>query len=342
MSQSMINRKGVWNHEQRRRVLSAANHLRKTLISTRSRLLNALTLTPIPRFMEGVQPGKASTSCVIDYPRHGQPTDGQLFPLSSKDLAASVSNETAFQLGSLMVSLRIDVHGERARSVEKDLLTSKDITVGEITEDVASFLRLMQDRPLGQNEDFLMVSMATKNSYLAVPRDRNDGESFDTDSPKREFSAKNYPLAVRNNVTDRDIESAVLANVDELAKLNNVPFPDNQAKMAKEVRSRFRSASVAHAVANMKSAKLGAEKELFRVQPSENTKLLDLIMEYRSLFPDPSQMIVLHVEVVSAKDIHMEELMVDYLRIPRWEGLPSNPVGFRNRATLKISPDAGN
>ena len=254
-------------------MLSASNHIRKTLMSTRSKLLNAATVTPIPRFAEGISPGRAATSAVIDYPRHGQPTDGQLFPLSSKDLAASVSNETAFQMGSIMVTMRFDVLGDRERSVEKDFLSSNDITVGEITEDAAAFLRLIQDKPLGQDEDFLVISMATKNSYHAVPRDRNVDSEAEKDGPRRDFMAKTFPLAVRNNVTDRDIESAILANVDDLAKLNNVPFPDNQASIAKEVRSRFRAATVAHAIANMKEAKLGKEKQLFQVQPTESTKV---------------------------------------------------------------------
>ena len=274
MSQANINRKGVWNYEQQRRTLAAANHIRKTLISTRSRLLNAVTKTPIPRFMEEVKPGRAATSAVIDYPKNGQPTDGQLFPLSSKDLAASVSNETAFQLNSLMVTVRIDVLGDRKRSIEKEFLSAKDITIGEMTEDVASYLKLVQDRPLGNDEDFLMISMATKNSYTAVPRDRNVELNEQECGPAREFMAKNFPLAVRNNVTDRDIESAILANVDDLAGLNKVSFPDNQAKMAKEVRSRFRAATVAHAVANMKEAQVGAEKQLFKTQPAENTKVI--------------------------------------------------------------------
>ena len=94
--------------------------------------------------------------------------------------------------------------------------------------------------------------------------------------------AKNYPLSVRNNVTDRDIESAILANVDDLASLNEVPFPDNQAKMAKEVRSRFRSATVAHAVANMREAKIGLEKQLFKVQPVENTKVSSLKLKRKN------------------------------------------------------------
>ena len=64
-------------------------------------------------------------------------------------------------------------------------------------------------------------------------------------------------------------------------------------------------------------------------------------MEYRMNFPDPNQTIVLHVEVLSARQIHMEKLAVEYLRIPRWEGLPVNPVGFRNRRLKKVSPDSG-
>ena len=64
-------------------------------------------------------------------------------------------------------------------------------------------------------------------------------------------------------------------------------------------------------------------------------------MEHRAEFPDPNQSVVLHVEVMSAKQLHMEDLMVEYLRIPLWEGLPSQPVGFRNRKFAKITPDAG-
>ena len=68
---------------------------------------------------------------------------------------------------------------------------------------------------------------------------------------------------------------------------------------------------------------------------------MDLVMENRMLFPDPNQTMVLHVEVMSSRRLHMENLKVDYLRIPIWEGLPTNPVGFRNRNNLKITPDAG-
>ena len=272
MTQSMINRKGVWNYEQKRRVLSAANHIRKTLISTRSRLLNAVTLTPIPRFAVGVHPGQAATSCVIDYPRHAQPTDGQLFPLSSKDLAASIANETAFQLDSIRITYRIDILGNRSRSIEKDFLSSKDITIGEATEDVAGFLRLIQDKPLAHDEDLLVLSMATKNTYQAVPKDRKE-QKTGPERPSREFTAKNYPISVRNNVTDQDVETEIMKNVDQLAKMNNVLPPDNQAFNVIEARSRFRAASVIYAVANMRAAKIGEDKELFKAQPSENTKV---------------------------------------------------------------------
>ena len=274
MARFIHDRKGVWNLEQRRRTLAAANHIRKTLISMRSKLLNSVTLTSIPRYLEGVEPGQAATSCVIDYPKNSLPTDGQLFPLSSKDLAASVNNETAVQLESLLVTSRFDIHGDRARSMEKDILSTKDITVGELIEDMASYLRLLQDRPLGAEEDFMVVSMAPRDSYCSVPRDRVSSLDIrERTGPEKKFMAKNFVLGVRNNVSDRDIEMAVLANVDGLAKLNNVPFPDDQVSMAKSIRSRFRAATVAHAVANLREAELGTEKQLFKVQPLEDMKV---------------------------------------------------------------------
>ena len=64
-------------------------------------------------------------------------------------------------------------------------------------------------------------------------------------------------------------------------------------------------------------------------------------MDNRAIFPDPNKSVVINVEVFSAKKIHMDKLSVEYLRIPRWEGLPENPVGFRNLKSAKTSPDAG-
>ena len=65
-------------------------------------------------------------------------------------------------------------------------------------------------------------------------------------------------------------------------------------------------------------------------------------MDNRLEFPDPSKAVVVNVEVFSSKKIHMEKLGVEYLRIPKWTGLPENPIGFRSLKDNKPSPDAGN
>ena len=64
-------------------------------------------------------------------------------------------------------------------------------------------------------------------------------------------------------------------------------------------------------------------------------------MDNRAEFSDPEQQVIIHAEIFSAKDLDMETLKVDHLRIPMWDGVPENPVGFRNRKDKILSADAG-
>ena len=64
-------------------------------------------------------------------------------------------------------------------------------------------------------------------------------------------------------------------------------------------------------------------------------------MDYREFFPDPEREIILHVEIYSSRELGMQVLEVDHLRVPRWEGLPENPICFRDRRNPTPTPDAG-
>ena len=64
-------------------------------------------------------------------------------------------------------------------------------------------------------------------------------------------------------------------------------------------------------------------------------------MDRRDYFPSPDREIIIQVEIVPAQLIQMETLVVENLRIPFWEGLPENPVGFRDRRKPEPTADAG-
>ena len=102
----------------------------------------------MPKLKPGSDNEVMSTSAVVDFPKMIQPTEGGLFPLTSKDLGAACHNETEIQLESFKVDLRFDVNVERHRWTEKLFTTSLDATVDELVEDVAIYLRLLQDVPL--------------------------------------------------------------------------------------------------------------------------------------------------------------------------------------------------
>ena len=266
----------TWNMEQQRRTLGSSNHIRKTVDSMRTRLLNKTGLTPLPKLRPGSDSEVMSTTAVVDFPKLIQPTEGGLFPLTSKDLAASCHNETEIQLQSYKFDARFDVNVERHRWTEKLFTTSLDSTIDELTEDVAIFLRLLQDVPLKNDEDLLVVSLVPKGTYLSAPRGSVSTDSVDIreKSEEPEFMGENYVLAMRNNVTDKDIENAVMVNVDDLAKLNGVPFPDDTAfQLARTARARFRTQILAHTVANLKQKRLGCNKKLLQIQPDGATKV---------------------------------------------------------------------
>ena len=255
--------------EQRRRTLASTNHIRKTVDSMRSRLLNKAGLTPIAKLKPGSDNEIMSTTAVVDFPKMLQPTDGGLFPLTSKDLAAACHNETEIQLRSFKINARFDVRVENHRWTDKLFTSSLDSTVDELTEDVATYLRLIQDVPLQQDEDLLIISLVPRETYTSAPRGSDKPDSVDI----RE-QCDNYVLSMRNNVTDKDIDTAILINIDDLAKLNNVPFPEESAfEIAKTARMRFRTQSLAYTIANLKEKRLGSKKKLFPIQPDGATKV---------------------------------------------------------------------
>ena len=242
----------------------------------RSRLLNKTGLTPLPKFKPGSDTEVMSTSAVVDFPRMIQPSEGGLFPLASKDLAASCHNETEAQIKSFKVDVRFDAHVDRHRWTEKLFTSSLDSTVDELMEDAAIFLKLLQDSPLKSDEDLLVVSLVPRGTYISAPRGSVSSDSVDirekTEEP--EFMSENYVLAMRNNVTDTDIENAIMINLDDLAKLNKVPFPDDKAfELARTGRARFRTQILAYTVANLKQKRLGCPKKLFPIQPDGATKV---------------------------------------------------------------------
>ena len=63
-------------------------------------------------------------------------------------------------------------------------------------------------------------------------------------------------------------------------------------------------------------------------------------MERRECFPAPDREIVIQVEIIPSALLKMESLRVENLRIPFWEGLPTNPVGFRDRKNPVPTADA--
>ena len=243
-------------------------------------MLDRTTLTPIPRFSATKDPGAVATSAVVDFPSNPKPSEGRLFPMSTKDLGSSIHNETEAQIASVRVTVRFDIYGEHERAVEKSFNMSREVTLGQATEDVATFLRLVQDQPLLQDEDFLVVSMAPRGSYQSVLRDSNKDETELTDREKMpKFLGENALLAVRNNVSDKDIEKTVLQIVDDLSAMNRVPFPENTAfGIVKDARLRFRASILNHVKANMAAKKIGEPKSLLRMQCLETEKVTVMII----------------------------------------------------------------
>ena len=270
-------KKNIWSIEQRRRTLGHSNLIRKTVSSVRSLMLNRTSMTPVPRFRAGLEPGEASTSAVIDFPKDPKPSEGALFPMASQSMAASIHNETELQIKSLRSTVRIDVLGDRPRATERRMLHAKDITIDELVEDIAVNLRLTQDKPLLANEDLLLVSIAPRDSYLSVPRDRNNVKNEEQNQVEKmnQFYAENFMLALKSNVTDKDIESAVLVNIDDLCRLNKTSFPDKDAfDITKKARKRFNTNILAHMAANMKQQKIGTPKTMFKKQPEGDEKVI--------------------------------------------------------------------
>ena len=63
-------------------------------------------------------------------------------------------------------------------------------------------------------------------------------------------------------------------------------------------------------------------------------------MDRRAYFPAPDREIIIQVEIIPSILLKMDSLKVENLRIPFWEGLPENPVGFRDRKNPIPSADA--
>ena len=276
MTSQLMARRNVWNMDQKRRTLGASNHIRKTCVGTRSKVLNRTTLTPVPRLANVKENAVSSTMAVLDFPKSVKPSEGGLFPLSTKDLGATIANETEVQLNSLKLLVRFDIHGQRREATEKNFIASRDITIKELMDDLAIFTRLVQDKPLRPEEDLMVFSIGTKCSYMTIPRDRTSDirELSAIDKlPKFEFS--NFLLGMKSNVTDGDIESSVLAIVDDLCQVNKgMNFPDSDAaRTAFAARKRFRTAILSNLVANLKQKKLGSEKKFFKIQPENETKV---------------------------------------------------------------------
>ena len=243
-------------------------------------MLNRTTATPIPKLRAGKEPGEASTSAILDFPANPQPTDGAYFPMTSRDLAPSIHNETEVQIGTLKVKARIDVLGDHARSTEKLIVQSKDITIDEVAEDLAIAARMFQDEPLRPEENLMLISMAPRDSYLSVPRDRENVKNRELTQDERlpMFYGENYMLALKSNVSDRDIETNVLSNIDDLCKINNSSFPESEAfEIAKTARRRFNTNILAHTAANMKQAGLGTPKRMFDKQPLGSEKVTNRV-----------------------------------------------------------------
>ena len=269
-------KKNVWSIEQRRRTLGHSNLIRKTVSSVRSLMLNRTAITPVPRFQAGLEPGESATSAVVDFPKDPKPVEGALFPMASQSMAASIHNETELQINALRSRVRIDVLGDRPRATERRMLHAKDITINELVEDIAVNLRLTQDKPLLANEDLLLVSMAPRDSYLSVPRDRNSVKNSEPTQEEKlpQFFAENFMLAMRSNVTNKDIESSILVNIDDLCRLNKADFPDKEIfNITKQARKRFNTNILAHLAANMKQQKVGTPKTMFKRQPDNDEKV---------------------------------------------------------------------
>ena len=269
-------KKNVWSIEQRRRTLGCSNHIRKTVASLRSLLLNSTTMTPIPRFKAGSDPGEATTSAVLDFPKNPLPSEGAYFPMNTQSMAASIHNETECQLGTLKTVMRFDVLGQNARSTEKQWVQTKNITVDELIEDAAVSLRMMQDMPLLPEENLMLVSIAPRDSYLSVPRDRNEIKMtiLKDEEKLHQFYEENFMLGYRSNVTHSDIKSEIMINMDPLCKLNKTTFPDGEVwEVARTARKRFDTNLLAHLSANMKAAKIGTPKRMFKKQPGGAEKV---------------------------------------------------------------------
>ena len=89
----------------------------------------------------------------------------------------------------------------------------------------------------------------------------------------------------------------------------------------------------------MKLNLLSVTNELMGIK--EIFQLLDVIMDRRAIFASPDREIILQVEIIPARLLKMDSLVVENLRIPFWKGLPENPVGFRDRKNPTPSADAG-